>query len=229
MAGSYESREREAIVRPSPLAGFAELGEGHRLVGRKPGKGADTSVSLLVRFGDQVKQAPALAVWAETSSGTMIETIYLDDRLAYSEDVKWQGVDAKRHHLLPVWRHKYTMLTGIDPDGEIDAYSAATPEHSFSLDGYLDSDGRKDFVICVEVNAVGDPNEAYPDEVLGQPSLVYAVYVDVSEGAKYRLLEMSSHGGEAIESGTLNYDFSGITTARELIDLLLVHTEKYEK
>ncbi|MDX1680071.1 MAG: hypothetical protein R3242_04995 [Akkermansiaceae bacterium] len=229
MEGSYESRHKRAIVRPSPLAGLAELDGGQRLVARKPGEGADTMVSLLLRFGDQVEGPPALAVWAETTNGSMIETLYLPSELAYSEDVTWKGAETKRHHLLPIWRHKHTLVTGVDPEGEIDAYTAATPEHAFTLDQYLNSgeDGR--FVICVEVNALGDANEAYDDEVLGQPSLLYTAYVDASEGPKYGLLELTAHGGEAIESGTLNYDFEGIDSARQLIDLLLVHTEKFER
>ena len=229
MAGSYESRQRQAIVRPSPLAGIAELDGGQRLVGRNPGEDADTSVSLLLRFGEELEQRPAVAVWAETTNGSMVETLYLDTELAFSEDVTWEGRPTKRHHLLPIWRHRHTLVSGVDPKGEIDAFTAATPEHAFTLDQYLKSgeDGR--FVICVEVNVLGDANEAFEDELLGQPSLLYTAYVDASEGAKYQLLELTAHGGEAIESGTLNYDFDGIDSARKIVDLLLVHAEKFER
>ena len=229
MNASYESRHRQAIVRPSPLAGIAEIDGGQRLVGRNPGEEADTTVSLLLRFGDQLKAPPAVAVWAETTNGSMIETLYLDSELSYAEDVTWQGSKTKRHHLLPIWRHRHTLVSGVDPKGEIDAFTAATPEHAFTLDQYLKSgeDGR--FVICVEVNVLADSNEAYDDELLGQPSLLYTAYVDASEGAKYQLLELTAHGGEAIENGTLNYDFDGIDSARKIVDLLLVHAEKFER
>lgn len=229
MEGSYESRHRVAIVRPSPLAGIAELSGGQRLVGRNPGEGADTAVSLLVRFGDKAQPPPALAIWAESTTGSMIETLYLDRELAYSEDVRWQGRETKRHHLLPIWRHRHTLVTGVDPNGEVDAFTAATPEHAFTLDQYLDSGKEERFVICVEVNVLGDTNEAYEDELLGQPSLLYTALVDASEGGKYQLLELTAHGGEAIKSGALNYDLEGITSARELIDLLLVHVGKPER
>lgn len=229
LAGSYESRHRAAIVRPSPLVGIAELDGGQRLVGRQPGKGADTAVSLLLRFGDGVEPPPAVAVWAETPTGAMIETLYLDSELAYAEEVKWQGVETKRHHLLPIWRHKHTLVTGIDPHGKVDAYTAATPSHAFSLDHSLDSGQEGRFVICVEVNAMSDSNQAFPDQALGQPSLLYTALVDASEGARYQLLELTAHGGQARESGTLHYDFEGIDTARQLIDLLLVHAQKVER
>ena len=159
----------------------------------------------------------------------MIETLYLPSELAYAEDVTWEGEKTKRHHLLPIWRHRHTLVSGVDPKGEIDAFTAATPEHAFTLDQYLKSgeDGR--FVICVEVNILGDSNEAFEDELLGQPSLLYTAYVDASEGAKYQLLELTAHGGEAIENGTLNYDFDGIESARKIVDLLLVHAEKFNR
>ena len=229
MAGSYELRNRAAIVRPSPLAGIAELDGGQRLVGRHPGEGADTAVSLLIRFGDEIGQVPAVAVWAETTNGSMIETLFLPTELAYSEDVTWAGKQSKRHHLLPIWRHRHTLVSGVDPKGKIDAYTAATPEHAFTLDQYLNSGEEGRFVICVEVNVLGDNNEAYKDELHGQPSLLYTAYVDASEGAKYQLLELTAHGGEAIESGTLNYDFDGIDTARQIVDLLLVRAEKFQR
>jgi hypothetical protein len=221
---SYESRHKTSIVRPSPLAGFIDVGEGTRVLARQPGKEANTAVSLLLRFGEAVQQAPAIAVWAETTTGSMIETLYLDSRLAYSEDVQWQGVATSRYKLLPIWRHKYTLVSGVDPLGEVDAFTAATPTHAFTLDQYLKAEASGPFILCVEVNAVGDSNEAYPDPQLGQPSLLYTAYIDPENESKYRLLELTAHGGEAIESGTLNYDFEGIESARQLIDLLLAHS-----
>jgi hypothetical protein len=227
-AGSYESRHKADIVRPSPLAGIAKLEGDQRLIGRQPDEEADTAVSLLLRFGEKAEPPPAVAIWAETPTGSMIETLYLDTKLAFAEKVNWQGVTTRRHHLLPIWRHKYTLVSGIDPNGEVDAFTAATPSHAFTLDQYLVSGKDERFVLCVEVNAVGDANQAYPDESLGQPSLLYTAYIDPSEGSKYRLLELTAHGGEAIESGTLNYDFEGIDSARKLIDLLLAHTSTVE-
>jgi hypothetical protein len=227
MASSYESRNRAAIVRPSPLAGMAELSGGHQLLGRKAGGEADTSVSLLVRFGDRVESAPAIAVWAETTTGSMIETLFLDSQLAYGERVDWQGIETRRHHLLPIWRHKYTLISGVDPHGEIDAFTTATPDHAFTLDQYLDSGDADSFVLCVEVNAVGDADENYPDPELGQPSLLYTAFIEKTGGSNYQLLELTAHGGEAIQSGTLNYDLRKIGSATGLVDLLLAHTSTY--
>ncbi len=220
---SYESRHRHEIVRASSLAGLVEIDKSHCIAARVPGKGADTLLSLLVRFGDKDGPPPAMAIWAETSTGSMIETLYLDSQLAYAEEVEWQGVKTRRHQLLPIWRHRHTLVSGVDPMGKIDAFTAATPNHAFSLDQYLQRGKEEGFVLCVEVNAAGDANQAYPDPALGQPSLLYTAYIDSKEMPGYRLLELTAHGGGAESSGAMQYEFEGIDSAKQLVDLLLVH------
>jgi hypothetical protein len=226
MEASYEARRKAEIVRASPLAGFADVDPAHRFVARQPGKEADTAISLMVRFREGLENAPAMAVWAETNSGTIIETLYLDEALAYGEEVAWQGVKTRRDQLLPIWRHKHTVVSGVDPHGKVDAFAGATPEHSFTLDQNLKSGGEDGFVLCVEVNAVRDPNEAYPDQEIGQPSLLYTAFIQPGQGNPYALLELTAHGGEAFENGAPGYDLEGIGSAKELIDLLLVKTER---
>jgi len=224
MDASYESRRKAEIVRSSPLAGFLEVDKAHRFVARKPGEEANIALSLMVRFRDNLPAPPAMAIWAETITGTIIETLYIDQALAFGEEVNWQGFRTSRHRLLPVWRHKHTVVSGVDPHGEIDAFAGATPEHSFTLDQNLNLEEDSGFVLCVEVNLAGDPNEAYPDAIIGQPSLLYTAYIEPGADNPYTLLELTAHGGMAEENGALGYDFDGIDSARELIDLLLVKT-----
>jgi len=224
MDASYEARRKVEIVRSSPLAGFLDVGDTHRFVARQPGEDADTAVSLMVRFREGLEAAPAIAVWAETNTGTIIETLYLDEVLAFGEEVEWQGVKTSRHKLLPIWRHRHTVVSGVDPHGKVDAFAGATPAHSFTLDQNLRIAGDDGFVLCVEVNAVHDPNDAYPDRELGQPSLLYTAFIQPGKGNPYALLELTAHGGEAFENGAPGYDLEGIGSAVELIDLLLVKT-----
>ncbi len=224
MDASYEARRKVQIVRSSPLAGFLDVDPAHRFVARKPAGDADTALSLMVRFRDDLDSVPAIAIWAETTAGTIIETLYLDEALAYNEEVTWQGVETDRHKLLPIWRHKHTVVSGVDPHGEYDAFAGATPEHSFTLDQNLKVDGGDGFVICVEVNAVRDPNAAFPDPELGQPSVLYTAFVQPGRANPYALLELTAHGGGAETEGAANYDFDGLDTALEVIDLLLVKT-----
>jgi len=221
---SYEARRKAEIVRSSPLAGFLDVDAGHRFVARKPSPEADTAVALMVRFREGLEAPPAMAVWAETTTGTIIETLYLDEAIAFGEDVIWQGIETRRHELLPIWRHRHTVISGVDPHGEVDAFTAATPEHAFTLDQNLRLGEESGFILCVEVNAMGDPNEAYPDPELGQPSLLYTAFIQPGKRNPYALLELTAHGGNALEEGALDYNFEGIDTAKHLIDLLLART-----
>lgn len=224
MDASYEARRKAEIVRSSPLAGFLDVDEAHRFIARQPGDDADTALSLMVRFREGLESTPAIAVWAETDTGTIIETLYLDEALAYAEDVTWQGVDTRRHQLLPIWRHRHTVVSGIDPQGKVDAFAGATPEHAFTLDQNLKLGDADGFVLCVEVSAVRDPNEAYPDPDLGQPSILYTAFIQPGGDNPYTLLDLTAHGHGAEEHGSPGYDFEGIDSAKNLIDLLLVKT-----
>jgi len=222
----YESRHRAAIVRGSPLAGFLKDGNQKRFIAREPGGDADVAVALSVRFRQGLTRAPALAVWAETTAGTLIETLYLDEALAFSEQLEWEGIETERYKILPLWRHRHTIVSGIDPYGEVDASTGATPTHSFSLDDYLRLGDQKTFVLCLEVNAAGDPNEAFPDPHIGQPSLLYTAYIDLDAGGTpYVLLELTGYGNNEDKNGAVRYDLDRVTTAETLVDLLLAKIE----
>jgi hypothetical protein len=162
---------------------------------------------------------------AETSAGTLIETLYLDEALAFGEDVTFQDVKTRRHLLLPVWRHRYTVVSGVDPQGKIDGFSGATPEHTFTLDQNLKLGAENGFVLFVEVNAVRDPNAAYADADLGQPSVLYSAFIQPGKGNPYVLLELTAPAAPPSKTAPPGYDFDGIDTAKNLIDLLLVKTE----
>jgi len=224
IAQGHEARHRAEVVRASPRAGFLDTADHRRIIGRVPGDDADVALSLTIGFTKDLDALPSIAVWAETSTGTMIETLYLSQELAYSNTPQWGGAATPRHHVLPIWRHRYTMVSGIDPEGELDVVTAATPTHSFTLDDYLILGEEKSFVLCVEVNAPADPNEQYPDPHVGQPSLLYTAYIEPDGSQSYALLELTGHGGGAEKSGAIQYDLDGFTTARQLIDLLLVKT-----
>ena len=107
----------------------------------------------------------------------------------------------------------------------MDASTGATAGHRFSLDDYLVLGEDKSFVLCVEVNLPGDPNPNYPDPRLGQPSLWYTAYIEPGQANRYALLELTGHGGGAEAGGAVQYDLEGITTARDLVDLLLAHVD----
>ncbi len=222
---SYEAQHRAEIVRSSPFSGFMDPDSLTRLIVRQPTGDADVALGVYIGFADHVETPPSIAVWAESTTGAMIETLYLDARLAYSDDPNWAGRPVPRHHVLPIWRHRYTLASGIDPTNEIDAVSAATPKHSFTLNDQLTLNEANGFVLCVEVNTPADANVKYTDPHLGQPSLLYTAYVELDSPQPYALGELTGHGGGAERDGAIRYDLTGFTTARRLIDLILVKTQ----
>ena len=225
MRQGYEARHRAEIVRASSLVGFGEPTSLSKLIVRQT-QGADAHpLSLYLGFSKRLEKLPAIAVWAETSAGALIETLYLPPELTYADKVEWQGMLTQRNHLLPIWRNRYTALSGIDGDGKVDAVSGATDTHSFALDKYLVPGEGQKFILCIEVNAPADPNAQYPDEKLGQPSLLYTAYIKLDADKRHYILELTGHGGGAESNGNLQYDLDGFTTAKELVDLALVKVE----
>jgi hypothetical protein len=223
---SYESRKRAEIVRTSSLTGFSDPSTHRKLVSRIPKDPGSSGLSLHISFPRELETLPSVAVWAETTAGTMIETLYLQQSLAYSDKPVWHGMKTRRNHILPIWRHRYTMVAGIDPEGKTDIVSGSTESHSYALDPYLVPGESQKFILCVEVNAPNDPNETWSDQKLGQPSLIYTAYVKVDEEQPYTILELTGHGGGSESSGNIQYDLEGFTTAKDLTDLLLVKLER---
>ena len=180
---------------------------------------------------------PQIAVWAESSVGALIETFFVSQESAFAESFEWEGNERRRVDILPIWRHQFTLASGVEPDGDIDTYSGATPEHSFSVERYLDED-PEGFYLSVEVNVPNDPNdyyhadqeesaEGYTFPGVGQPSIYYSAFIDPNEPKKYYLMEYVGHGGSSSQqSGDLYYDSTHITTARDLIEKILVRVDR---
>ena len=225
--GSYEARNRAEIVRTSSLAAFSEPAPHRKLITRVCRKINASGLSVLLHFPEDLPTMPAIAVWAESTTGSMIETIYLEQSIAYSTTPLWEGYRTERHHILPLWRHRYTLISGIDPSGEVDATTGATQSHQYALDPYLIKGEGHEFVICVEINAPNDTSEYYPDTQFGQPSLLYSCRVNVDSNDTYYLLELTGHGGgDAIDTGNIQYDFSKFSSALHMKDLFLLKVEK---
>ena len=170
---------------------------------------------------------PSIAVWAESTTGSMIETLFLEQSLAYSEVPLWEDYKTQRSHILPLWRHRYTLLSGIKPSGEVDAVSGATESHQFALDPYFEKGKGNEFILCVEINAPEDITEKFSDPILGQPSLLYTSLIDVDHEDPYYLFELTGHGGgDALETGNVQYDLDLIDSAKGMKDLFLAKLEK---
>ena len=224
--GSYESRNRKEIVRTSSLSEFLDPAPHRKLIVRDCREENASGLSLLLQFPEKLKEYPAVAVWAESTNGTMIETLYLEQSLAYSSKPLWKEYRTQRHHILPLWRHRYTLISGINPSGETDATSGATASHEYALDPYLQRGKGNEFILCVEINAPRDANHIYHDKLLGQPSLLYTALIEVDSDTKYFLMDLTGHGGgDAMETGNIQYDLDGFDSALNLHDLFLAKIE----
>ncbi|UUO07745.1 hypothetical protein M4951_05400 [Blastopirellula sp. J2-11] len=226
MEQGYEARNSASIVRASPLVGIGETSFNRYSVRRDTNSDNVFALSVYVSFREHVRERPAFAIWAETATGTMIETIYLESELAYSESVTWKGALLRRNHILPIWRNRYTAISNIGPDGEQDGTSGATSTHTFSLDDYLTPSNSRNFVLCVEVNLPKDFDQRWNDPQIGQPSLLYSAYIKADEPQQYAMFELTGHGGGAENNGIVQFDLDEITTAKEIVDLILLKLEK---
>ncbi len=241
MSQSHESRNRAIIFRPEERAAAREIENGFEMRRLDEGE-ALLQVEILwgsafqspSRFTSLFNSArPQIAIWAESSSGSMIETFFVSQESAFSEGIKWSGNELGRVDILPLWRHSYTLVNGVDPRGRVDSYSEATPEHNFSVSDYLRMEAQA-FTINVEVNVPDDMNDFYHSDQaedskghmhpgLGQPSVLYSARITPSEGQTYYLLDFVGHGGSSSEmDGNVYYDSRHLTTARQLIERALV-------
>jgi len=223
MDKSYEARNSSQIVRSSSLTGVKSMDERSKLIVRETENKSGHPISIHLSFRDHVSPIPSLAVWAETTNGTMIETLHLDESLSFVEKVDWHGSLVQRDHILPIWRNRYTAISGVDGSGKVDATTGATETHSFALDPYLVAGEGKKFVVCVEINAPFDPDTKGQDAVLGQPSLLYTALVKVDADQRYRIMDLTAYGTPS--KGELQYDLDTVSTAKGLVDLLLVKLE----
>ena len=224
---SYEHRNSSQIVRSSSLVGFEEPAPYRKWIVRGSQDDNGSGLSIYLSFQEELNPMPSIAVWAESTTGSMIETLFLEQSLAYSEVPLWEDYKTQRSHILPLWRHRYTLLSGIKPSGEVDAVSGATESHQFALDPYFEKGKGNEFILCVEINAPEDITEKFSDPILGQPSLLYTSLIDVDREDPYYLLELTGHGGgDALETGNVQYDLDLIDTAKEMKDLFLAKLEK---
>ena len=222
IAVGYEARHAAQIFRASPQTAYEQVGPAVR-VATLSAESGEVLIDVEVQYRDDLGKQPSAAIWAQTNGyePKMIQTLYVDQALAYSATPNWNGTPTPRHHILPIWRHQYRDVNGVDPTGDTDAVTSATPNHSFSIEQSLTSDDDE-IVICLEFNAHGDRNDAYPDAHLGQPSVLYTALIDLASDQKYYLMSRTGHGGGAEIDGRPRYNFDPLTTAKDLVEKVIV-------
>ncbi|MGJ8638779.1 MAG: hypothetical protein ACSHYA_05255 [Opitutaceae bacterium] len=245
VSASYESKHQREIFRNNARTAFVPLENG---VDIKRVTEKEASIRLELEWGTEFPQAggsgqplderyPQIAIWAEAEDGTVLETFFVSQAAAYSNEFEWGGQTFTREDVLPVWYARYKDILGQAPAAEdVDGVTSATPIKDFSMETYLKFQGIP-FSVYVEVNMPADPNQifhheqsessdTYTLEGIGQPSVVYEAYVFPGDDRRYFLMDLAGHSGSTSEkAGEIQYDLSDITTAKRIIDKILMQVE----
>ncbi|WP_394829161.1 hypothetical protein [Pendulispora albinea] len=201
--------------------------------------GRGVSLELEVRKGSKF-QYPLFAVWIESPEGQFLQTLYVSKAIGSNHFTEAPaGVKSvasiRRPEALPYWGHRRGIRASDGyylPDAEHlvpDVVSAATATENWRLHTKTDAP-LPAFTIYFEVNQSWDWNDYYtkdrfPDDPIysgngqnGQPSVVYAAAIDLSQKTRYYALNPVGHGHHSGKDGTLDPDLSVLTTALEIVD-----------
>ncbi|MCB2197184.1 MAG: DUF2271 domain-containing protein [Bacteroidetes bacterium] len=191
---------------------------------------------------------PIMAFWIEDENGNYIQTLYVSQSIAKGvfnygqvKDNRWIKDSKRRPAALPYWAHKRGIKAkdGLyipTPDTPIaDAYTGPTPQDNFILKTKADEKLPKKFKILMEINQSWDWNEywtndRFPDDedykTSSQPALVYSVDVDLDSKKQSYVLQLIGHSHYSGKDGKLYTDLSTITTAKEIVDKILINIKK---
>ena len=160
-----------------------------------------------------------------------------------SDEAKVEETTPKRRvDALPYWSHKRNHLYGdgfySPPPNEPlpDAITGATPKDNFYFkSGNSPIKDLKSFRLLVEVNVAFDENEYYSEYdflddtlyhggtgLLGQPSLIYGTMIYKHDHNRYYVLPLLGHGHHSGASGELIEDLSTITTAKHVVERIVI-------
>ncbi|GLR72220.1 hypothetical protein GCM10007852_31280 [Agaribacter marinus] len=143
-----------------------------------------------------------------------------------------------RPESLPVFLHKL----GIHPKQlsklDIDGLTGATASNSFIYLGNSKQALPQNVKLKLEINQSFDFNEYYssdrfPDDPVysgngfsGQPSLIYETTINSDSNRSIYVLELVGHGHHSGKTGELYKDLSKITTAKYIVDRIVVEVGK---
>lgn len=190
---------------------------------------------------------PSLAIWIENLDGEMIQTLFVTKSVAtgfyaYGDagNGKWlkEPGAAKRPASLPYWLHRRELANSAteklpsQQNPVPDAYTGATPAASFTLKTTPFEKLPSKFKLLVEVNQPWDWNEFWSNSRFeddpnyrssAQPSLIYAVNVDLDDDFFVYHLNPIGHGHYAGADGKLYSNISTLTTALKIFDSITLH------
>lgn len=189
-------------------------------------------------LGINKKNPPQIAIWLEDIQGNYLSTVYVTHKIATQSWLASGG--NRRKEALPHWCHsrgvKYNdgLYLPTKKEPLTDGISGATPHGSFDVK-LSPTNLQRQFIIKIEVNHSTDFNEAFPKsakkgeanysggkEGSGQPAVVYAVTIDLTAGEKSVEANLIGHSSPDGNSGSIEEDLSGFTTALHIIKRIKV-------
>ncbi len=186
---------------------------------------------------------PQMAIWAETTSGEYLETLYVTKKAATGSYFAglFSDEEVRRPEALPHWFHSRGVASEdglLAPSRSapvVDALSGATPLASFDLNTKLEgSVGNQKVVIKMELNRSFDYNEkyhpaAYPNDPIysgsgntAQPSVIYSAEVDLEDDQPFYFMSLIGRGHHSGQTGNVYTDMSGLTTAKQMVKRAII-------
>ncbi len=185
--------------------------------------------------GNYVK---TLFVSKATAKGLFFGGRSKDNFKTFDESKDVSG-DYRRVNALPVWSYKraveYADGLYVPPINNPlpDAITGATITNNFQLLSSIEE--RSKFHLKIEINVAFDDNEYYsaydfPDDKtfhsgtgqLGQPSIIFDALIDMNDNKNYYLMQLIGHGHYSGQNGNINSDISTLTTAKQIIERIVV-------
>lgn len=189
--------------------------------------------------GDFIK---TLLVTNSTAKGNFYGGRTADNFKDFDQDKTLLTEDIRRVNALPHWAFKRNIKAKDGfmvphPDKPLhDGISGATPSTNFHFyGGDSNLSALENFVIKMEVNVAFDQNKYFSEYdfleddqyhsgtgLMGQPSLVYESIIDKKNLGDYYLMELVGHGHPSGKNGEISEDLSKITTAKKIVERVLV-------
>jgi len=188
--------------------------------------------SFKVALVKTIKTTPQIALWIEDTEGKYLDTLYVTEKFAKQTWTNKQDI-TYRPESLPYWMHKRAAAGQQPPTRTAplaDAVTGASPKTGLILRTKAVTD-LTDIVVLMELNSSYDENDAFPNKakksaanyngVSGQPAVVYAAKVNLSQPGEYPF-ELIGHSSPSGADGQLFSDTSTLTTALKILSSAVV-------
>ncbi|MCF8227817.1 MAG: DUF2271 domain-containing protein [Bacteroidales bacterium] len=206
-------------------------------------------IEVMLEFREEDEHNyPLMAIWIEDMDSNFMETLYVAQSIGTSvfrhgdaSSGKWQPGTIRRPAALPYWSHqrgvkaKDGLYLPAPEEPVADAITGPTPPSDFVLISKSSNKLPDRFRILFEINQSWDWNEywtntKYPDDTeyksSSQPSIIYEAVIDRNSQKQEYFMNPIGHGHYSGKDGKLYTDLSTLTTAKQIVERIVVKIEK---